>query len=215
MEMQGFLRGVVQPPAICQLFDTETSPRGPHRPRVGGGGCGMARPSPGDPGGRRGSGECIATAAMTGALGEVVYWFAFLRNEVDAGIEKMPGLPAARAAVLTVQTPFPDRVSTMAALVRQLVEEGRKFNAGDADPNEVCGELATQCLMAHRLRDQVMDSSWGRLGPDQLLRSRGRVHAASGLRRTTEATDAARLMDIADFITIVGTDVRDFFRSVP
>ena len=132
------------------------------------------------------------------ALGEVVYWFAFLRDEVDAGIEKMLGLPAARAAVLTVQAPFPDRVSTMAALARQLVEEGRKFNAGDADPNEVCGQLAAQCLMAHRLRDQVMDSSWGRLGPDQLLRSRGRVHAASGLRRTTEATDAARLMDIAD-----------------
>ena len=74
----------------------------------------------------------------------------------------------------------------------------------------MCGELAVQCKTAHSLKDQVLESK--RRGRWRGLRFRGRVYAASDAGLITEETEAARLMDIADFISGVGTDVDEFFR---
>lgn len=143
------------------------------------------------------------------AIGMIVVNFSHLREGVTRAIAQMLPVPASNLAIVTGTAPFRARVQMMAALVRELCGE-ISFNSGPHDPNEVCGELASQCLMAEGLKDSVLESTWQGCA-DRLVRTRMRVHAASGLRVVSEPMDAAHLLDIADYICCVATDVDEFF----
>jgi hypothetical protein len=143
------------------------------------------------------------------AIGKIVLNFADLREEVTRCLWVNMDLCRAQGQMVFATMGFREQVNLLAAQLHEHANAGECKPCG-YDAHEIIAELASQCLMAERLRDQIMESSW--YGSyDKLVRTRPRVHPASGLRLASEEMDAAHLMDIADFISMVTLELETYF----
>ena len=151
--------------------------------------------------------------ALEAALGCAVWRFADLEDEVDNGIAFLAGAGQRESAILLSELSFRSKVPVLAALVREAAAT-RRFNVGDADPNEFFHELVVVCLKAEELRNGLVHSRWewpGSPSPRHLTRVKTTVRPKRGLHTSTEVLTADHIMDMGDFFVCVAHDLSEFF----
>jgi hypothetical protein len=148
--------------------------------------------------------------AFSAAIGRVVLNFSELESRLTVALSKIHGLDEETGQILTCEISFNDKVDMLASTVRHRGEKMTFYNES-VDAIDMFSELATLCLKAKELRDQVMHSSWTYLSDRKSRRRRVTAKAMEGLYVDEEDVDANYLLDIADFVCNVTWDVDEFF----
>lgn len=149
------------------------------------------------------------------AIGLVAVAFSDLEEGLSAAIEKLLGVDAVVARVVTCEMSFRNKVNAMASLIRSLKPD-REINLGTADRSSLVSELAAACFRAEEMRNQIMHSIWTGSGREggSMTRTKYSAKASHGLRRQVENLNSAYLLDVADYISMVAFDLTEVFLTL-
>ena len=128
------------------------------------------------------------------ALGRVCLSFSFLDDTVRGLIQVFMGGDSRVARILTTELSFRQTVETLGAVARERIDTV----VSDDDrgvAREVLDEVLYLCRRSEEMRNTYLHSSY-----DGDRRVKTTAKAKTGLRVVAEITDAALLLDVADFI---------------
>ena len=151
------------------------------------------------------------------AIGHIAINFSELEDQLGKGITTILGAHNASGEIVISELSFRSKVHVFASIVRESVRKGtRAFNIGYAPFDEILRELSANCFKAAELRNTIMHSSWR--GPyllnEKAIRTKPSARSKAGFQLSTQEVDSAHLLDIAEFIICVATDVETFMFDV-
>jgi hypothetical protein len=166
---------------------------------------------------------------ISAAIGQIALRFAALEAHLTATLIHLLEGDESWTPLLTAGLSFAEKLQLLEERVR-LLAPTRAFNTGDIDPLELFAELRTQCVQAAQLRAQVLDPTGAEailmhIGRWRRHRAQGRHrhthNGTGGLQETGQAhpsptehgrlMDPGELLDVADFLCMVTSDVEEFF----
>ncbi len=166
---------------------------------------------------------------ISAAIGQIALRFAALEAHLTATLIHLLEGNESWTPLLTAGLSFEEKLQLLDERVR-LLASTRAFNTGAIDPLELFAELRTQCAQAAQLRAHVLDPTGAQarlihIGRWRWHRAQGRHrqahnsmgahqdagHGRPGVMESDRLMDPGDLLDVADFLCMVTTNLQEFF----
>lgn len=138
------------------------------------------------------------------SLGKIVEGFSFLEEALSNIIILLLGVENDLGYILTAELSYKNKINLFASLIKYNIEKYKKTSHDDIETQ--FKELLYLCNKAEELRNQIIHSNY----VANRYRIKLSAKAKKGLKKTIEEINPDYLLDIADFIIGVGTDVEGF-----
>src|ERR1700722_1006053 len=141
---------------------------------------------------------------LDAAIGRVALGFSFLEDTARNVIVLLSAADSKVGHIMTAELSFRQKIDVLASLVwhrlPMMAESDRSLN--NPETKEHLKELILICRRAEELRNTYLHSYYA--GPERLKLS---AKAKHGLKVHRETVDAGLVLDVADFIVYVGTEL--------
>lgn len=149
--------------------------------------------------------------AFDAAVGRIAMNFSDLEHTVDRFVWQLVRLLPRRPATEPSRLSFRGKVDLLASTVSEL-KDVLRFNAGPAPSDEFFAEIKHNCLQAHALYREIAGAKWGYRRARGIVEILDREDPTSDLSsQPLGALDADKLLDIADFFSVLDMELEEFF----